>query len=551
MMFPGCDYNFIIMSIIENKMLPIPLKYTYPTIMEFDFKNERYTKLIYIPEEGRWILKCNLRRFLKLRKLDYIVWKCRWFYNKIVDYGSDSWIDYKILEEYPDCYPHTVDYIKEELRKDSKFKCNSSIIVKSDFIDQYFLSRELLGKRIFNYDFSELPNIIKSHTEKVKILINDINPNTGKPFGEYHTSFRRFITEGKDFKELINAYMASEFNRMTNENFIKKSRAIFGNKFEYLSQYIDYNTPILLRCNDCGSIFEVKPTNHLNSMFGGCSICSRKSASEKLRISENEFLERAIDIHGDKYNYDKVIEEHQINNINSKIDIYCNACGEYFSQTVRDHIYSGAGCPRCGRLLTGLKNRTSEDIIISRLINEFGNMYDYSKVNYTGNKNPITLICPKHGEFTIIPTHIGRSSGCPNCNCKSMGSMYIHRWIIDNSLTESSQREKTFYDIEGRNSNIVRCDFIIIYNNIKFWIEYNGIQHYEELCFFNSSHEDFISQVKRDQNVRDYCKNNFYTYIEIPYIYNTYEKVKDLLDRVILGGEDINTIIDYQSLYKL
>ena len=59
------------------------------------------------------------------------------------------------------------------------------------------------------------------------------------------------------------------------------------------------------------------------------------------------------------------------------------------------------------------------------------------------------------------------------------------------------------------------------------------------------------NQLRRDQNIRDYCKENNITLIEIPYTYNTYEKVKDLLDRVILTGEDINTIIDYQSLYKI
>ena len=538
------------MTKIENKMLPVPLKYTYPVIMELDFINGTYTKLIYIPEERRWILKCNLRRFLKLRKIDYIVWKYRWFYKRIIDYGSDDWIDCKIIEEYPNCFTNTVNYIKEELKKNPKFKCNSSIILKSDFIDQYYLSRKNLNKRIFSYNFSELPNIIKSHTEKVRILIDDIDPTTGISFGEYYTCFRRFITEGKDFKKLVDLYLSHEFNKLTNEDFINKSKAIFGNKFEYLFQYVDCYTPVLLRCNDCGSVFKTKPLNHLNSMYGGCGVCSKKSMSEKLRISDSEFLSRSINIHGNKYNYDKVIKEHQISNINSKVDIYCNKCGKYFSQTIRDHIYSKAGCPICGRETTRLKTQTPKEIIIERLENEFGNMYNYSKVNYTGNKNPIILICPIHGEFTIIPVHIKRSSGCPDCNCRSTGSMYVHRWVIENSLIDCTQREKTFYEIEGRNSNIVRCDFIIAYNNIKFWIEYNGIQHYEEFCFFNNSHEDFISQLKRDQNVREYCKNNSYVYVEIPYTYNTYEKVKELLDRVILGGEDINTIIDYSSLYK-
>ena len=110
-------------------------------------------------------------------------------------------------------------------------------------------------------------------------------------------------------------------------------------------------------------------------MYGGCGVCSKKSMSEKLRISDSEFLSRSINIHGNKYNYDKVIKEHQISNINSKVDIYCNKCGKYFSQTIRDHIYSKAGCPICGRETTRLKTQTPKEIIIERLENEFGNMY--------------------------------------------------------------------------------------------------------------------------------------------------------------------------------
>lgn len=46
-------------------------------------------------------------------------------------------------------------------------------------------------------------------------------------------------------------------------------------------------------------------------------------------------------------------------------------------------------------------------------------------------------------------------------------------------------------------------------------------------------------------------KENNIILIEIPYTYNTYEKVEQLLNRVILNGEDINSIIDYSKLYKI
>ena len=88
-------------------------------------------------------------------------------------------------------------------------------------------------------------------------------------------------------------------------------------------------------------------------------------------------------------------------------------------------------------------------------------------------------------------------------------------------------------------------------NNSVTWIEYNGPQHYRRIKYFDKGDDlMFEKQLQRDENVRDYCKNNHIQLIEIPYTYKDYESVKDLLDRVILNGEDINSIIDYSSLYN-
>lgn len=50
-----------------------------------------------------------------------------------------------------------------------------------------------------------------------------------------------------------------------------------------------------------------------------------------------------------------------------------------------------------------------------------GDVYDYSKVSYTGYKNPVTLICrvPGHGPFRQKPDDLingGNKCGCPKCH---------------------------------------------------------------------------------------------------------------------------------------
>lgn len=41
--------------------------------------------------------------------------------------------------------------------------------------------------------------------------------------------------------------------------------------------------------------------------------------------------------------------------------------------------------------------------------------YDYSKTNYTGAKNKVTITCPIHGDFEQKASHHLSGSGCKYC----------------------------------------------------------------------------------------------------------------------------------------
>lgn len=58
------------------------------------------------------------------------------------------------------------------------------------------------------------------------------------------------------------------------------------------------------------------------------------------------FLDRAIDVHGAKYDYSQ-ITEHHINGVKSKIPVRCNVCQYDWSPSISDHIYHKRGCPVC------------------------------------------------------------------------------------------------------------------------------------------------------------------------------------------------------------
>ena len=59
-------------------------------------------------------------------------------------------------------------------------------------------------------------------------------------------------------------------------------------------------------------------------------------------------------------------------------------------------------------------------------------------------------------------------------------------------------------------------------------IEYQGIQHYKPVERFGGE-EQFIIQQKHDMIKKEYCAKNNINLIEIPYWYNTDDKISEFL----------------------
>lgn len=123
-------------------------------------------------------------------------------------------------------------------------------------------------------------------------------------------------------------------------------------------------------------------------------------------LTTEEFVRRAKAIHGDKYDYSKVVYQKK----DSKVCIICPKHGEFW-QTPHNHS-RGQKCPKCA-----LENKTmTTEKFIAKAQAIHGNMYDYSKVNYVDTKTKVCIICPIHGEFWQRPDIHLRGSICPKCS---------------------------------------------------------------------------------------------------------------------------------------
>ena len=89
--------------------------------------------------------------------------------------------------------------------------------------------------------------------------------------------------------------------RKTTEEFIRDSKNIHGNKYDYSKvKYINNSTTIDIICQiDGHGSFQQTPTHHLREQ--GCPRC----AKNKLKTTEN-FIRDAKIKHGEKYDYSNV-----------------------------------------------------------------------------------------------------------------------------------------------------------------------------------------------------------------------------------------------------
>lgn len=137
--------------------------------------------------------------------------------------------------------------------------------------------------------------------------------------------------------------------------------------------------------------------------------CGCPHCNGTFKKTTEEFIEKARMVHGDKYNYSKVKYE----NSKERVCIICPEHGEFW-QTAGEHL-NGHGCPKCaGRFIY-----TTEDFI-NKALKIHDNKYDYSKVEYKNSLSKVCIICPEHGEFWQTASEHLRGHGCPKCGIKAL-----------------------------------------------------------------------------------------------------------------------------------
>lgn len=294
--------------------------------------------------------------------------------------------------------------------------------------------------------------------------------------------------------------------KITQEEIISKAIAIHGKNLLFdKSVYVDMHTKMLVTCPIHGD-FLIKPVNLIHQRQG-CKYCSHQSYPS----TKETFTDKANKVHNGKYTYNNVVYK----NNKTKVFVTCPIHGDF--EVRPDNHLHGSGCPKCGKILMGEKQKLSRDKFIKLSKKIHGDKYDYSKVNYIDVKTKVCIICPKHGEFWQTPDNHLHSHGCPNCKESKLENT-VADLLLENNIPFI--RQKTYPWLKYKGNMFI--DFYLPLHNIA--IECQGLQHYEPRDFFGGENE-LKERIARDAVKKALCEKN-----DIRVLYFSTKKGKDILN---------------------
>ena len=267
---------------------------------------------------------------------------------------------------------------------------------------------------------------------------------------------------------------------------------------------------------------------------------------KQYRYTNDIFIEKAKEVHGEKYDYS------EINYINkrTKVKIKCPIHG-VFMQLPMNHI-RGQGCPECGKIIAQkrempCKNKRKTKEEFQKDINQiYGDKYEVIG-EYINNKTKILMFCHKknkngkeHGEFYAKPNDLICGHGCHKCVHSKLEDI-IEDFLISENIEYETQKRFSWM---GRQS----IDFYLPYFNIG--IECQGKQHFEPVDFKGKGLEDAMQKFQKikenDEKKNSTCAKHgikilYYTDIQNcknkNYKYDIFLNTNILLNEILKNGK--------------
>lgn len=312
--------------------------------------------------------------------------------------------------------------------------------------------------------------------------------------------------------------------KKTREEFIEQAAKKHGGKYDYSKvEYKNDHTPVKLKCNRCGTVFEQIPMSHLRG--SGCDKCNRKVAmEERIKRAAAKFKKQATLKHNSKYTYDRFVYK----GAKFLSIITCPIHGD-FKQTPGNHL-TGYGCDKCAREKKhAMFNQRGKESFLSKV--KKNHPYDYQEFEYfddyqRSNKEIQIkhLVCGN--VFPQNPNKHLMGEGCPFCKSSRL-EKEIRFFLQENDIEFIEQYNRQWLGLQ-------KLDFYL--PKYKIAIECQGEQHFVDRPTFGSENH-FIENTEKDKLKLRKCINNgikllYYSNLGIEYPYHVFEDKEELLKEI-------------------
>jgi hypothetical protein len=181
--------------------------------------------------------------------------------------------------------------------------------------------------------------------------------------------------DGRGCKLCANAKIAI-IHGMSEEDWLQRARSMHNNKYDYSKAvYNGAKHKVTIVCPIHGD-FKKRASSHLEGQ--GCPKC----AIANLSLTQEQFLQKAKETHGKKYDYSKVVYVRS----QDKIKIICPIHG-IFEQTANHHM-GGIGCPTCGKNL--ISEPLFREVLEKIFVDKFSKEYKFPNTRPEWLRNPET-----------------------------------------------------------------------------------------------------------------------------------------------------------------
>jgi hypothetical protein len=209
------------------------------------------------------------------------------------------------------------------------------------------------------------------------------------------------------------------------QRFIDSAKARHGDRFGYSKAVESFQTQkdpeVEITCMLHGTVFSVKPFNHIRSSSGGCIWCDKDQM-------KNFFLDR------EKTKFEKFFHEElstrleirsDFKGMTEGIDLFCKthktitSCKPTFLMS-----RNGNGCHACARESRGEKGRLTLQDVLEKHSRDLPDHIGIVSVRFNEQERQSEVVarCEIHGDFETTTGYLSRSEHkCPKCGYENIG----------------------------------------------------------------------------------------------------------------------------------